>query len=177
MWKGFWGNEAGMKRWLPYPLVAVSLLALWLLLEQSLAPGQVLIGAAFALGGGLVLAQLQAPRASHRSRVRRLAAAGTLFWLVLVDVLRSNLAVASLVLHQRTRERVAGFVHLPLALRHTAALAALACIVTATPGTSWARYQRSSNVLTIHVLDLIDEEQWVRTFKDRYERLLMEIFE
>jgi multicomponent K+:H+ antiporter subunit E len=166
-----------MKRLLPYPLVSISLLALWLLLEQSLAPEQVLIGTALALGGGLVLAQLQAPRGSHRGRARRLAAAGTLFWLVLVDVLRSNVAVASLVLRQRTRKRVAGFVHMPLALRHSGALATLACIVTATPGTSWVRYQRSTNVLTIHVLDLVDEDEWVSIFKNRYDRLLMEIFE
>ena len=29
----------------------------------------------------------------------------------------------------------------------------------------------------MHVLDLVDEETWVRTIKGRYERLLMEIFE
>jgi len=30
--------------------------------------------------------------------------------------------------------------------------------------------------LTIHVLDLVDETEWVRTIKGRYERLLLEIF-
>jgi multicomponent K+:H+ antiporter subunit E len=29
----------------------------------------------------------------------------------------------------------------------------------------------------IHVLDLIDEGEWVQTIKGRYERLLLEIFE
>ena len=29
----------------------------------------------------------------------------------------------------------------------------------------------------LHVLDLVDEETWVRLIKDRYERRLMEIFE
>jgi multicomponent K+:H+ antiporter subunit E len=29
----------------------------------------------------------------------------------------------------------------------------------------------------IHVLDLIDESEWVDTIKGRYERLLLEIFE
>jgi len=32
-------------------------------------------------------------------------------------------------------------------------------------------------MLTIHVLDLIDENAWIRTIKHRYERLLLEIFE
>ena len=52
----------------------------------------------------------------------------------------------------------------------------LACIVTATPGTSWAHYEAAANVLTLHVLDLVDEGTWVRQFKDRYERRLLEIF-
>ena len=29
----------------------------------------------------------------------------------------------------------------------------------------------------IHVLDLIDESVWIGTIKNRYERLLLEIFE
>lgn len=33
------------------------------------------------------------------------------------------------------------------------------------------------HVILIHVLDLIDEQEWIRLIKDRYERLLMEIFE
>jgi multicomponent K+:H+ antiporter subunit E len=48
--------------------------------------------------------------------------------------------------------------------------------VTATPGTSWARYDAEDGVLTIHVLDLRDEAGWIRNFKARYERRLMEIF-
>ena len=32
-------------------------------------------------------------------------------------------------------------------------------------------------MLTIHVLDLIDEKSWIHTIKDRYERRLLEIFE
>ena len=34
----------------------------------------------------------------------------------------------------------------------------------------------AANVLTLHVLDLFDEEAAVREFKERYERPLMEIF-
>lgn len=31
-------------------------------------------------------------------------------------------------------------------------------------------------MLTIHVLDLIDESEWIRTIKGRYESLLLEIY-
>lgn len=160
-----------MTRWLPYPLLALWLLAMWLLLNGTLDPGQVLLGAAFALGGGLALVRLQRPYGG----VRRAGMIAMLFWLVLADIVRSNLAVARIVLHPRTRP-ISGFLALPLELRHPGGLAIVACIITATPGSSWAGYDSARGVLTVHVLDLVDEETWRHTFKERYERRLLEIF-
>jgi multicomponent K+:H+ antiporter subunit E len=90
-------------------------------------------------------------------------------------VVQSNVQVARIVL-LRPSGRRAGFLDLPLEARHPAALAALAMIVTATPGTSWARYDAARGVVTIHMLDLADGEAWAREFKARYERRLLEIF-
>ena len=70
-----------------------------------------------------------------------------------------------------------GFVNIPLQMRNRYGLAALATIITAAPGTYWAAYDTRSGVLTIHVLDLVDESHWLKTIKWRYEGLLMEIFE
>jgi multicomponent K+:H+ antiporter subunit E len=53
----------------------------------------------------------------------------------------------------------------------------LSIIITGTPGTVWAGHDPVGNILTLHVLDLQDEDAWIRTVKDRYERPLMEIFE
>jgi multicomponent K+:H+ antiporter subunit E len=163
-----------MKRWLPYPLFSFALLAMWLVLAGSASPGHVLIGAAVGAGGGLLLASLQRPTARVRRRAGIIAA---LFWEVLVDIVRSNVAVARIAFHPRSRGRTAGFLALPLAVRHPGALAILACIITATPGTSWAGYDAARNELLIHVLDLVDKDEWVRLFKQRYERRLLAIFE
>jgi multicomponent K+:H+ antiporter subunit E len=62
-------------------------------------------------------------------------------------------------------------------MRDPYGLAALACIITATPGTVWVEYDSAQGTMLLHVLDLVDEEEWVRIIKDRYERRLMEIFE
>jgi multicomponent K+:H+ antiporter subunit E len=164
---------SAMRRWLAYPMLSLALLAMWLLLNQSLWPGHVLLGVALGLGGGRVLAALQRPE----GRSRRTRAIAELAGLVLIDIVRSNVAVARLVLYRGSRRRVAGFIHVPLAVRHPGALAVLACIVTATPGTSWARFDSARSLLTIHVFDLVDERAWKATFKKRYERRLMEIFE
>jgi multicomponent K+:H+ antiporter subunit E len=163
-----------MKRWLPFPMLALALALMWLVLNQTIGTGHLLLGAALGLYGSYVLSGLQPPMRRMR---RRTAAVAMLLWLVLLDIVRSNLAVARIVVHPGARSRTAGFLSMPLEVRHPGALAVLACIITATPGTSWARYDAERNVLTIHVLDLVDEDAWVALFKQRYERRLMEIFE
>jgi multicomponent K+:H+ antiporter subunit E len=163
-----------MRRWLPFPLLSVALAAMWLMLNGTLEAAHLLLAALLGLLGGLLLANLQPPLA----RVRRSARAiGALFWLVFIDIVRSNVAVARIALNPGVRGRSAGFLTMPLEVRHPGALAVLAIIITATPGTSWARYDADSNALTIHVLDLVDEQAWITLFKRRYERRLKEIFE
>lgn len=162
-----------MRRLLPYPLAAAGLLVLWLLLNQSLTWGQLLIGAVAALACGLALTALEVPNV----RARRLGTMIRLVALVLADIIRSNIAVARLILGRTNPDRRPGFVHIPLELRDRYALAALACIITSTPGTLWVSHDPTSGILIIHVLDLVDESEWIRSIKSRYERRLLEIFE
>jgi multicomponent K+:H+ antiporter subunit E len=163
-----------MMRLLPYPLFSLFLLAIWLLLNGSLAPEHVILGGGLCIFGGLLLAKLQPSEGMVRRRPRALL---VLLWLFALDIIRSNIAVARIAFHPRIRGRTSGFVSVPLELRHPVGLAALACIITATPGTSWARYDSLNNVLTIHILDLVDERGWVTQFKERYEQRLLEIFQ
>jgi multicomponent K+:H+ antiporter subunit E len=162
-----------MRRWLPFPLLTAALLALWLLLTGSMAPGTVVLGGVLALGAGRALTALDPPK----SRFRRPRAALRLALVVLAEIVRSNWAVARIILLPDVRQRRSGFVRIPLDMRTPYGLAALACIITATPGTLWVEYDSADNTMLLHVLDLIDEEEWVRIIKDRYETRLMEIFE
>ena len=160
-----------MKRWIPHPLLAAFLLAMWLLLNQSLSPGHIVLGGAVALLASLGLAALR-PEPVRTVSIRPIL---RLAGLVFADIVRSNLAVARIVLIP-TKKRVSGFVRLPLELRNIHGLTLLAIIITATPGTLWVQLDRSSGILLVHVLDLIDEEAWIRLIKTRYEALLLEIF-
>ena len=161
-----------MRRWLPFPLMSALLLILWLLLNQTLSLGQIFLGCFAALIGGRALTWLGLPTI----RVRKPAALIRLSIAVLADIIRSNVAVARIILGSGRRERRSGFVDIPLDLRNPYALAALGCIITSTPGTLWVGFDARSGTLTIHVLDLIDENDWIRTIKSRYERPLLEIF-
>lgn len=162
-----------MTRLLPFPLVTAGLFAAWLLLNQALSFGHILLGGAAALVGGWVLTALQPPTA----RVRRLGAILRLSSLVLADIVRSNIAVGRIILGLAGQERKSGFVDIPLDLRDPYGLAALACIITSTPGTLWVSFDAATGRLMLHVLDLIDESEWVQKIKGRYEQLLLEIFE
>lgn len=159
--------------WLfPFPLASAGLFVLWLLLFQTLSPGHILLGAAIAVFGGWAFSALEPPH----TRPRRLGAVIQLTGLVVADIIRSNIAVAALIFGFEQPRGTSGFVEIPLELRNPYGLATLACIITSTPGTLWVSLDEASGTLTIHVLDLIDRSEWVRTIKGRYERLLMEIF-
>ena len=162
-----------MKRFLPYPLLVLCLLLAWLVLNDSLAPAHVLLGLAAGVAGAAAYARLEPPR----RRVGRVAVpAIQLLGAVALDIVQSNLAVARIALRMPRHARAAGFLRIPLELKDRAGLAVLACIVTATPGTSWAQYDAAASILTLHVLDLANEQEWVRAFKGRYEQRLLEIF-
>lgn len=161
-----------MSRILPYPLLTLALLLMWLLLT-SFSAGQLLLGAVIATAASRVMAALQ----PSKPRLRRWQLIPKLTGIVTLDILRSNIAVAGLILRGGGRDRVAGFVAIPLELHDKTGLAILACIVTSTPGTAWIEHDPKSSVLLIHVLDLVDEDGWVDLIKTRYEALLLEIFE
>ena len=77
----------------------------------------------------------------------------------------------------RDRSIHSGSMTIPLELRDPHGLAVLAMIITSTPGTVWQGLSDDRRELTIHVLDLVDETQWVRKIKQRYELPLRSIFE
>jgi multicomponent K+:H+ antiporter subunit E len=159
-----------MSRLLPYPLLTASLLAMWLLLN-GLSVGQVLLGGAIAVAASNVTAALR----PAKPRIRRWHLLPRLLAIVVVDIWRSNIAVARLILRPDQARRKSGFVVVPLKLRNPAGLAILACIVTSTPGTAWVEYDSESSKLLLHVFDLVDDAHWIDLIKNRYERLLLEI--
>jgi multicomponent K+:H+ antiporter subunit E len=158
---------------LPYPLLSLALVVLWLLLNQSVSAGHVILGSVIAVLASWMMAALR----PEKPRIRRPRAALRLLGMVLVDILRSNLAVGRIIVRSREPGVNAGFMTIPLDLRSRHGLAVLSIIITSTPGTIWVNYDAAKGTLLLHVLDLIDETVWIRTIKGRYERLLMEIFE
>ena len=156
------------------PVLGVALAAMWLVLNDTVAPGQALLGALIATGLILWAAKLR----PLRPRLYRPWLAISLLTIVLVDIVRSNIAVGRIILGLvRDRTIRSGLLEIPLDLRDPHGLAVLSAIINSTPGTVWAELSADRRWLMIHVLDLHDEQWWIDTIKGRYERPLMAIFE
>ena len=153
------------------PVLTGTLLVMWLLLNDSLSLGHIVLGLLFAVA----LAWSSGALRPLTPRIRQAHLALVLLRVVLGDIVRSNVGVARIVLGGR--EVHSGFVKIPLDLTDPHGLAVLAGIVTATPGTVWVDHDAATSTLTLHVLDLKSETEWIDWIKGRYERLLMGIFE
>ncbi len=160
-----------MKRF-PYPVLACFIFVGWLAIAERVTPGQVMLAAIAAVSGVWLMTRLRlgpVQLRSPRTMVR-------LAYYVTYDIIRSNIAVARIILKGSELQH-SNFLVIPLDMKNRAGLALLACIITATPGTIWVSYDSASGRLILHILDLIDKNEWMNTIKNRYERLLMEIFE
>ncbi|MCD2180588.1 Na+/H+ antiporter subunit E (plasmid) [Rhizobium sp. TRM96647] len=157
---------------LPYPLLSLSLVLMWMALN-SFTIGHLLLGSVIATFASWGMAALR----PHKPHIRRWHLLPYLIGIVLIDIVRSNIAVVSIIVAGRRQRQRSGFLTIHLDLKDQTALAILAVIVTSTPGTAWLEYNSSNGTLLIHVLDLVDEQEWTDLVKNRYERLLMEIFE
>lgn len=155
----------------PYPLLTLSLLIMWLLLN-GFSIGHVVLGSVVAIFASWTMASLR----PSKPQLYKWYLVPKLFAIVMVDVLRSNLAVAWVILRGRASGHRSTFLTLPLEIDDPTALAILAVILTATPGSAWLEYDSHQRSVLIHVFDLADESEWRDLIKNRYEKLLLEIF-
>ncbi len=162
-----------MKRFVPSPPLSCTLFVVWLLLHQSLHATTLLSGAVMAIVVPLITQGLRPATV----RMRKPGVALRLARDALIDMLVSALNVARLVLTRRNAHLNGYFVQIPLELRDPNGLAVLAMIMCLTPGTAWGELSFDRSTLLIHVFDLIDEEEFVKNVKQRYERPLLEIFQ
>ena len=156
--------------WVP---MSIFLTALWLLLNNTISIAQTLLGISISITLVILSLKLR-PDLAYPRKVWLII---KLMSRVLADILKSNLDVGRLILQWKRKDFTSGYVYIPLEIRDPHALAALACIVTYTPGTVWSGLTEKDYILRLHVLDLDEESAWFNIIKYRYEKLLLEIFE
>lgn len=161
-----------MNRWLPHPLFSLFMWLVWLLLVNTMAPGQVLLGAVLAVTLPLLTTRFwsEYPRIHKPWKIPRY------LMVLLWDIVLANLVVARLILGPTHKLRPA-FIHLPLELQNEFAITVLASTISLTPGTVSSDLSPDRKTLLIHALDVEDEAKVIARIKQRYERPLKEIFE
>lgn len=162
-----------MKRFLRLLYLPISLLLLWLILNDSMSAGHLILGLSIAVVLSILAPILRPVRASLSHPLIALR----LIWHVAYDISLSTRDVGYRILQGDRTMAESGFLDIPLRIRDPHGLAALAGIVTFTPGTVWAGHDPVDNILTLHVLDLGNPDGLTKVIQDRYEAPLMEIFE
>jgi multicomponent K+:H+ antiporter subunit E len=163
-----------LTNFLPHPVVSVALCALWLLLNQAIDAGSILLGAVFGIALPVLLRRLQPlgyPRLRAPFTLLRLLGMAS------VEVVRSCFGVCRIILFADYAAVKSAFITVPLTLRDPYGLAVLSCLINMTPGTVWVEILPDGYKLSLHVFDLHDEQWWIDTIQTRYERPLIDIFE
>ncbi|WP_420467452.1 Na+/H+ antiporter subunit E [Panacagrimonas sp.] len=156
--------------WLAHPVLSLMLAASWLLLQESVAVPQLLAAAVL----GVVVPRMVHGFIGDGARPRSAKVALRFFFIVLWDILLSNLTVARLVLSPGARPQPA-WVRVPLDVQHPNAIVLLATIITTTPGTVSCIVDEERREILVHALDCSDPEEMAMQIKQRYEAPLKEI--
>ena len=159
------------RKWFSHPALSVLLAAVWLLLQQSLALPQLIWAAVL----GLLLPRLIHGFLGPALHLHRPGLALRFVFVVLWDILVSNLSVARLVLTPWSRPQPA-WVRGPLTLSQPGAVSLLASIITMTPGTVSCVIDEEAHEILVHALNCTDPAALVAEIKARYEQPLQEIF-
>lgn len=161
------------RRFMPMPAHSVVLLIVWLMLNNTIGLGHILLGAAL----GVVIPLICAPLRVVQPKIKKPLKLLMYIFVVLKDIVVANIEVAFLVVGPMHKINP-GWVAVPLDLDDTLPLTFLASTVTMTPGTVSAELSADNNWLYVHVLNMPENEQEViDLIKQRYESRVKEIFQ
>lgn len=159
-------------RLLPMPVHSLLLFIVWLLLNNTIAPGHLVLATLLAIAIPLLTSGMQDPQPSFRNPLATIRYA----LMVIGDIIIANFEVALLVIGP-SKKLSPAFVAVPLDIEHELPITILASTVSLTPGTVSAEISNDKKWLYVHVLHLTNKEELIDLIKQRYERPLMEIFE
>ena len=159
-------------RYLPMPVHSLLLFIVWLLLNNTLAPGHLVLAALLAIVIPLFTSGLQ----NTQPGIRKPILALRYVLRVIGDIIVASFEVALLVLGP-SRKLNPAFIAVPIDIPHEFPITLLASTVSLTPGTVSAEISEDRKWLYVHVLHLTNKEALIKLIKQRYEALLMEIFE
>ncbi|WOE30603.1 MULTISPECIES: Na+/H+ antiporter subunit E [unclassified Acinetobacter] len=159
-----------LNRWFPHPLVSFLVGISWLMLAHSADAASLTMALLLAI----FIPKLINPFIDRTPNIDW-KAANKLFFIVLWDIIISNITVTKLVLGP-TKNLHPKWFRVPLETQHEEVNSLLAMIITTTPGTVSAGIDQDRGDILVHALNTHDADEEIKTIKARYEQPLMLIF-
>lgn len=159
-----------MMRLFPMPVHSVLLFVVWLLLNNSMSPGHIVLATFFAIAIPLITN----PMRDEKPSLKKPWLAIRYLFRVLGDIVVANFQVAALVVGP-IRRLDPGFVAVPVDMQSDLGITILASTVSLTPGTVSAEISEDKQWLYVHALHLTDEDALIAEIKQRYEAPIKEI--
>ncbi|OIM98198.1 cation:proton antiporter [Idiomarina sp. MD25a] len=161
-----------MSKLFPAPFLTLCLLAIWLLLFNSIAPGVVILGLIVTT----LLPLLLRPAWPEFKTIKKPHLALIYLVILIFDIVVANFKVAALILGRRKHIKPALFVF-PLDMVDELPVTILASTITLTPGTVSCEITRGRRGILIHAFSDESPEETIKVIRHRYERRLKEIFQ
>lgn len=160
-----------LKKLFPHPFLSLALWLIWLLLNNTMSAGHIVLGAVL----GICIPMFTAAFWQETVVVKRPWLLTKFAALVLYEIVVANLVVAKLILGRQNKLQP-GFLEVPLDLTSPLAISLLANTISLTPGTVSCDLSEDQKTLLIHALHIQDAEAEIAQIKNQFEKPLKEIF-
>ena len=155
----------------PHPVLSLMLWFIWLLLNNTVAAGHMLLGFIFAILVPLFTASFRPDKVCIRAPLTLLKYLATVMW----DIVVANLIIAKLVLG-RNDKLMPAFFRIELDIQTPLGISFLANTISLTPGTVSCDLTKDSRYLLVHALHTENPSEIIKQIKQRYEAPLMKVF-
>ena len=157
--------------WFPHPILSVVLLVTWLLLNNTVAMGHVVLGVIL----GMLIPWFTSTFWSEKICLGKIGVFLRFAMIVGFDIVIANITVAKQILSPNDSLKP-NFLHIPLDVTHPLGISVLASAISLTPGTVSTDLSKDQKTLIVHALHVEDMDAEIAAIKSRYERPLMEVF-
>ncbi|VAW49596.1 Na(+) H(+) antiporter subunit E [hydrothermal vent metagenome] len=155
----------------PHPILTLVLWGVWLLLNNTIAAGHVVLGLIIAILIPWMTSGFWPEKVRIQSPLTLLKFLGVVLW----DILVANMAVAKLILG-RHKNLKPGFFYIDLDIETPLGISLLANTISLTPGTVSCDLTEDRKRLLVHALHIEDIPATIKEIKERYEAPLKKVF-
>lgn len=155
----------------PRPMLSLLLWVVWLLLNNTVAFGHMLLGLFLAIAIPKLTYHFWDPQAD----VKKPLLMARFIAMLVFDIIVANIEVARRILGPSKELRPAFFEY-PLAIKGDFPITILASTISLTPGTVSAQLSADRSRLLVHGLHVDDVPAAIEQIRQRYEVPLQEIF-